>query len=47
MEIKLPPNQTPWQELFRAHVGQLSSGAVLEFAVKYQNVGADIPRHNH
>ncbi len=46
-ETKVPPTQTPWQELYRAHVGQLSTGAVLEFATKYQNVGDDIPRHNH
>ncbi len=47
MKIDIRPHQTPWQELFRAHVGQLETGAVLEFAVKYQNVGQDIPRHNH
>ncbi|MCX6591087.1 MAG: hypothetical protein NTZ56_06150, partial [Acidobacteria bacterium] len=37
----------PLQEMYRAHVGQLSTGAVLEFAVKYQDVGKEIPRHNH
>ncbi|MBM3785242.1 MAG: dihydroxy-acid dehydratase family protein [Acidobacteria bacterium] len=47
LTITIPPSQTPWQELFRAHVGQLGSGAVLEFAVKYQDVGKEIPRHNH
>lgn len=47
LELKIPPSQTPWQEVFRAHVGQLSSGAVLEFAVKYQRVGDNLPRHNH
>lgn len=47
LELKMPPSQTPWQEMFRAHVGQLSSGAVLEFAVKYQRVGDNLPRHNH
>ena len=47
MKIEIRPHQTPWQELFRAHVGQLETGAVLEFAVKYQDVGKDIPRHNH
>ncbi len=43
----MPANQTPWQEMFRAHTGQLSTGAVLEFAVKYRDVAKDIPRHNH
>jgi dihydroxy-acid dehydratase len=47
MKIDNRPSQTPWQEMFRAHVGQLETGAVLEFAVKYQDVGKEIPRHNH
>ncbi len=46
-KIEIPPHQTPWQELYRAHVGQLSDGGVLEFATKYQNIGGDLPRHNH
>jgi len=33
-----PPSQTPWQELQRANVGQLGSGAVLEPAVKYHRI---------
>ncbi|MDX2269065.1 MAG: IlvD/Edd family dehydratase [Bryobacter sp.] len=40
-------NATPWQQLYRAHVGELEDGAVLEFAVPYRNVGEDVPRHNH
>ena len=46
---QVPPSQTPWQELQRAAVGQLSSGAVLEPAVKYQRVAETfgIPRDNH
>jgi len=47
MKIEMPASQTPWQELFRAHVGQLESGGVLEFAVKYQDVAREVPRHNH
>jgi dihydroxy-acid dehydratase len=47
MKIEMPASQTPWQEMFRAHVGQLETGAVLEFAVKYRDVGKAIPRHNH
>jgi dihydroxy-acid dehydratase len=47
----LPPvelkNASPWQELFRAHVGQLETGMCLEFAVKYHDVKEDIPRHSH
>jgi dihydroxy-acid dehydratase len=42
-------NQTPWQELQRRYVGQLSSGACLDFAVSYQRIDAThgIPRDNH
>ncbi len=40
-------HQTPWQEIYRAHVGQLSTGACLELAVKYQDVRHNIPRHSH
>jgi len=47
LKIEIPPHQTPWQELYRSHVGQLSTGAVLEFALKYRDVGREIPRHNH
>jgi dihydroxy-acid dehydratase len=44
-----PASQTPWQEMQRALIGQLESGAVLEPAVKYQRISRTkgIPRHNH
>ena len=44
-----PASQTPWQELQRAAVGQLETGAVLEPAVKYQKIARTkgVPRHNH
>jgi dihydroxyacid dehydratase/phosphogluconate dehydratase len=40
-------NHTPWQEFYRSHVGQLETGACLEFAVTYRDVGKQIPRHSH
>ncbi|MGF1562695.1 MAG: IlvD/Edd family dehydratase [Geminicoccaceae bacterium] len=40
-------HQTPWQELQRAHVGQLSTGACLDFATAYQRIAEQLPRHNH
>lgn len=43
----IPPSNTPWEELVREKTGQLSSGAVLEFALKYRETSANIPRHNH
>jgi dihydroxy-acid dehydratase len=44
-----PQNQTPWQEMQRAAVGQMETGAVLEPAVKYQRIARTkgVPRHNH
>ncbi|SHI88569.1 dihydroxy-acid dehydratase [Roseomonas rosea] len=42
-------NQTPWQQLYRERVGQLSDGACLDFATAYQDVAttAGLPRHSH
>ncbi|MDV7271588.1 IlvD/Edd family dehydratase [Thioclava sp. A2] len=40
-------HQTPWQELYRKHVGQLAEGACLELATAYQRIGRDLPRDNH
>src|SRR5882757_3429544 len=44
-----PESQTPWQEMQRAVVGQMETGAVLEPAVKYQRIARTkgTPRHNH
>jgi len=43
----VPASQTPWQEIYRATVGQLHTGACLELALPYRGVGHDMPRHNH
>lgn len=40
-------HDSPWQEFYRNNVGQLSTGACLEFAVPYRNLGAVVPRHSH
>ena len=40
-------NQTPWQEIYRRHVGQLADGGCLELATAYHKVGRDLPRDNH
>jgi dihydroxy-acid dehydratase len=40
-------NQTPWQEIYRRHVGQLADGGCLELATAYQRVAKDLPRDNH
>lgn len=50
-DLKLPDlvSQTPWQEIHRGTVGQLSTGAVMEMAVRYQRVAERFgaPRDNH
>jgi len=42
-------HQTPWQELQRMTIGQLQTGACLDFAVKYQRIAQTkgLPRDNH
>jgi dihydroxy-acid dehydratase len=47
LPLSAPENATPWEEIYRAGVGQLADGAVLEAAVKYRKVAAKTPRHNH
>ncbi len=43
-EIK---SQTPWEEIYRTHVGQLAEGGCLELATSYQRIVKDLPRDNH
>ena len=47
--FKYPESQTPWQEIQRGLVDELSNGMVLKPAVKYQRINATkgIPRDNH
>jgi dihydroxy-acid dehydratase len=44
-----PASQTPWQEIQRALVGQMDTGAILEGAEKYQRIAQTmgLPRDNH
>jgi dihydroxy-acid dehydratase len=44
-----PESQTPWQEIQRGLVDELSNGMVLKPAVKYQRIARSkgLPRHNH
>ncbi|WP_432827355.1 IlvD/Edd family dehydratase [Dactylosporangium sp. CA-092794] len=46
-----PPlsNQTPWQELFREHAGQMDTGSCLDFAVAYRDIvhTKGLPRDSH
>ena len=49
MQYKFPANQTPWQEIARNYVGQLSDGACLNTKEEYFDVSKTkgIPRDNH
>ena len=46
---KYPESQTPWQEIQRSLVDDLSNGMVLKPAVNYQRIAETkgVPRHNH
>ena len=43
----VPPSATPWQAIYRAGVGQMAEGAVIEDAVRFRGIAAVTPRHNH
>jgi dihydroxy-acid dehydratase len=47
--LRVAPVQsnTPWEEFYRSSVGQLETGACLEFATKYRDVRRIVPRHSH
>lgn len=51
LNLNLPvlKSQTPWQEIYREHVGQLASGGVFESALPYRRVAERFgpPRDNH
>ncbi|MEM9012574.1 MAG: IlvD/Edd family dehydratase [Pseudomonadota bacterium] len=40
-------NQTPWQAIYRTHVGQLADGGCLELATSFKKVATVLPRDNH
>ena len=49
LQTRIPPNQTPWQEIYRNTVSQLDTGAVMETAETYVRILDDHPvgRHSH
>ncbi len=40
-------NQTPWQQIYREHVGQLADGGCLELATSYQKIHKVLARDSH
>jgi len=47
LQLEETENQTPWQEIYRNTVGQLSGGGIIELAEKYKRIRQTIPRHSH
>ena len=47
LQLDETENQTPWQEIYRNTVGQLSGGGIIELAEKYKKIRQTIPRHSH
>jgi len=47
-KLAIRPSETPWQDLYRKNVAQLSEGMVLKGAVKFRRVAKKhVPRDNH
>ena len=40
-------SNSPWEQLYREHTGQLETGACLEFATAYHDLPKVVPRHSH
>jgi len=47
LKPSMVPSNTPWEEFYRSSVGQLETGACLEFATKFRDVRKVVPRHSH
>jgi len=43
----VPPDATPWQQIYRRTVTQLSDGATIKGATDFQRISKNMPRHNH
>jgi dihydroxy-acid dehydratase len=43
----VPTDATPWQQIYRRTVTQLSDGATIKGATDFQRIARNMPRHNH
>ncbi|QDY71585.1 IlvD/Edd family dehydratase [Qingshengfaniella alkalisoli] len=43
----VPADATPWQQIYRERVTQLSDGAIMEGADNFRQISKTPPRHNH
>lgn len=46
-KVVAPKSNSPWEELYREHTGQLETGACLDFATDYHDLRKIVPRHSH
>jgi dihydroxy-acid dehydratase len=46
-QVGVLKNDSPYQQLYREHVGQLETGACFEFALGYRDLRKVVPRHSH
>lgn len=44
---RVPAGDTPWQMLYRSHVGQLHTGACFDLTCGLRDVCRTVPRHSH
>jgi dihydroxy-acid dehydratase len=47
LKLTTVQSNTPWEEFYRSSVGQIETGACLDYATKYRNVRKVVPRHSH
>ena len=47
LQFKIPENQTWWQQIYRQQVSSLSTGAVFEDMLAFNDIAKKIPRHSH
>ena len=47
LQFNIPKNQTWWQQIYRQQVSSLSTGAVFNDMLTYNNIAKNIPRHSH
>ena len=47
LQVNPPRNNSPWEQFYREHTGQLETGACLDFATEYHDLRKVVPRHSH
>jgi len=47
LQVNPARNNSPWEQFYREHTGQLETGACLDFATEYHDLRKVVPRHSH